>query len=128
MGRKLSRDDANRINWKRSDREHNEVFPSMFTDLKSLKLKRISTKTGNRNNDKSKDIKRDANYLVGYSGRWTISQPYGNMEKGWEFNVGHYTMGLGMIDFLFEIKNLPEYKDDPLGRVKPSIEDEWEDE
>ena len=123
----ITENDANRENWKRHDKEHNVVFPSMLTGLRSLMIKRIDIRTEDRNNHEHTDVKENKFYLVGHAGRWTISKPKRTYhDNGWEFNVGHYYMGLGMIDFLFEIKNLPEYKENPLGRVEPT-DDEYED-
>jgi len=124
MKRPMTRDRANRINWKRSDKEHNVVFPSMFRDLKSLKLKRISTFTGDRNNHKTEELKADKLYLVGYDGRWFISRAYASIDESWYFNLHHYNMGIGMIDFVFET-NLEDYDGEPLGRVSYKDDDEY---
>lgn len=113
----ISRDEANRENWKRSDKEHNEIFPSMLTDLSSLKLKRVNVVTGDRNNHYSSDIKENSFYLVGDNGIWYVSKPSKLFHGGWSFNTGWSSVPLGMVDFLFEIKNLANYDPSPLGRV-----------
>lgn len=113
---------ANRVNWKRFDKEHNLIFPSMLTELKSLKLRRISTITGYRNNNESNEVDENKYYLVGYNGTWKVSKAY-KYHGGWEFDIGHYHTGLGMVDFLFEISNLEEYENKPLGRLQSDYDE-----
>lgn len=119
----ITRDEANAENWRRSDKTHDEIFPSMFTDLKSLKLKRINVVTGDRNNHKSSEVKENSFYLVGDNGKWFISKPSKMISGGWQFDVGWSSVYLGMVDFLFEIKNLPEYEGNPLGYVSADFDE-----
>lgn len=123
MKKLRTREEANKINWERSDREHNEIFPKMLTDLKSLKLKRIDVVTGDRNNHKSDLLKKGTFYLVGYSGQWTISKALRMRDGDWEVQTRSYSIGIGMVDFLFEIKSLSEYESEPLGRVESSYDE-----
>lgn len=119
----ITRDEANAENWKRHDETHNNIFPSMFTDLKSLTLKRINVVTGDRNKHQSSEINENSFYLVGDNGRWFISKPSKLNHGGWEFEVGWSRVYLGMVDFLFEIKNLPEYEGNPLGYVSADFDE-----
>ncbi len=119
----ITRDDANAENMRRSDEMHDVIFPAMFTDLKSLKLKRINVVTGDRNNHKCEEIKEDSFYLVGDNGRWFISKPSRLNNNGWQFDVGWSHVYLGMVDFLFEIKNLTGYDGNPLGWVSADFDE-----
>lgn len=124
--RKLrTRDQVNRLNWKRYDRERQEIFPAMFTDMKSLKLKRIDLRREDRNNHEHNEVKEGKHYLFGYSSRWHVAKAERNYHKtGWQFYVGWGNVDLGWLEFLFEIVgDLPSYDDNPLGRVEHDFDE-----
>ncbi len=118
--------DVSRINLKRSDKEHAEVFPSMLLDMKSLKLKRIHNWNGDRNNHKSDAIRKNTYYLVGYSGHWHLCKAHKAYQReDWEFDLKHYSIGFSQLDFIFEVvSGLEDYNDKPLKRLKYKGEDE----
>lgn len=124
--KKRSDNDISRINFKRSDKEHSEVFPSMFLDMKSLKLKRIPNWNGDRNNHKSNLINAKSYYLVGYNGTWHLCKARKAYQReDWEFDLKYYNIGLSHLDFVFEIvSDITDYDDKPLGRLRYNKEDE----
>jgi len=123
--RTYTEEEAREENWERTKREHKKIFPYMLLDLTSLELKRIDIRTSSINNHEHAEIKKDTPYLVGNSGRWSISNAqrmYRN--NGWEFIAGGMRIGLGRIDFLFELRGLPMYDDEPLGRVSAALDND----
>jgi len=106
-------------NIRRDNEERNVHYPKMLLDFKSLSLKRINIMRKDHNNHEHKGIKKTKYYLIGYNGRWVISQPQRDFHnEGWKFDVGLYQTGLTNIDILFEIKNMPKYKEKPLRRLE----------
>jgi len=118
----MSCDEISEVNDTRRLWERLHGFPSMFTRMNELSLKRIDIARSDPNDNRCSDINPDKYYLVGYSGHWTISKPmvvsnslFRNKTPGWAFDVGWHTSGLGFLDFLFEIENDISYEKNPLG-------------
>lgn len=106
--------------------ERVKIFPSYFNDLDSLQLKRIDlSRQKDCNDHENSDIIHGNTYLLGKSGQWYLSIATRNYHKnGWQFSLGGYYATLGMIDFLFEVTNLPVYEN--LPRFKYEEEDDEE--
>jgi len=116
---KLDDDYVIKANNKRMEEEKAVIFPTMFKQLNSLRLKRIDLSKNDFNNHEHKDVIKGRYYLVGARGYWVIAKSDRNYwDKGWTFSTDMMDNELGHIDFLFEISNLENYEKAPLGRLE----------
>lgn len=104
--------------------EESNIFANMELFSSGLELQRINI-SGDRNNHRHDEIKPNVFYLVGYNKRWYIATAR-EQHFGWTLDIGLYAVQLRNADFLFEITNLTEYNNRPLGML-PTYDEHDED-
>lgn len=107
--------EANRANLKIWQKEP-EAFAEMLLDFDSLQLKRIDI-LGDRNNHKHDGLNEKKQYLISYGGKWYLASALSHDSKRWTFWLGSHSTDLRGVDIVFEVINLPEVEEHPLGKV-----------